>query len=156
MRRVPGVGERKYEEYGEIFLKAIGDYLKANPHLVVNPKPRPPTISPRSTLTVNDTTGETLRLLEQGRSVDEIAQMRDLTPGTIYQHIVTAIESGRFHNANQFFDVAAREELKGSFEKFGPGNLTGIFESLSERYSYGQLRVFRAFAQRQILSSGLA
>jgi ATP-dependent DNA helicase RecQ len=156
MRRVPGVGERKYEEFGEIFLNAIGDYLKANPHLAAAPKPTPPPNAARPTRTVNDTTGETLRLLEQGKSVDEIAQFRDLTPGTIYQHIVTAIESGRLRDVNQFFDAAAREEIKGAFEKLGPANLTGIFELLSAKYSYGQLRVFRALDQVQNLPSGSA
>jgi ATP-dependent DNA helicase RecQ len=150
MRRVPGVGERKYEEFGEIFLNAIGDYLKANPHLVTTPKPPSSTTTPgRSTRTVNDTAGETLRLLEQGKTVDEIAQVRDLTPGTIYQHIVAAIESGRLHEIDRFFDAVTREEIKGVFGKFGPANLTGVFEALDGKYSYGQLRVFRAFEQHK-------
>jgi len=150
VRRVPGVGEKKFEEFGEIFLGAIKDYLKNNPQAaaVARPVTSAAVVSSRPSRSVNDSAGETFRLLEQGKSVDEIAQLRDLTPGTIYQHIVSALESGRALPIERFFSSEAQEEIARGFSKFGYANLTGLFEFFGNRYSYGQLRIYRAFAQR--------
>ncbi len=148
-RQVPGVGERKFEEFGEVFLAAVTDYLRENPQ--IRPEPVAPVEVPRARTAalrpVNDSAGETLRLLEEGKSIDEIAVIRDLTPGTIYQHVVSAIEAGRRLEIGRFFSAEAQEELRQAFAKFGFANLTGAVESLGGRYSFGQLRIYRAFAQ---------
>jgi ATP-dependent DNA helicase RecQ len=104
-----------------------------------------PVPAARGSSSLNNTSAETLRLLRAGKSIDEIAQLRDLTPGTIYQHIVSAIEAGSPLEIRQFFDPAAEQQLAEAFKDFGLANLTGLFEFLGGRFSYGQLRVFRAF-----------
>jgi hypothetical protein len=44
-------------------------------------------------------------------------------------------------------DEKGRREIASAFERHGFGNLTGAFEALGERYSHGQLRIYRAATQ---------
>src|SRR4029077_7480020 len=63
LRRVPGFGERKTELYGREILEALGRFRNGA----------------RATETAgqaSDPAGETLRLLEEGRTLEEIAQIR--------------------------------------------------------------------------------
>jgi ATP-dependent DNA helicase RecQ len=145
LRRIPGVGEKKLAEFGAAFLEVIRTYRQEHPAAKPLPPPAPVSAPARK---VNDTAGETFSLLQKGKSVEEIAALRGLTPGTIYQHVVAAIESGRDLPRERFFSAEQEKEMEGAFHRFTPNNLTGVFESLAGRYSYGQLRIFRAFRAR--------
>jgi ATP-dependent DNA helicase RecQ len=154
-RRIPGVGEAKLREFGGGFLQVISDYLRAHPNVrpaetPTAPRPRPTDpVSSGASRALNDTADETLRLIDSGKTIEQIAQMRELTPGTIYQHVVAAIEAGRGLEIARFFDAGAQSEIAAAFTRFGPANLTGVFESLSGRYTYGELRIYRAFSARK-------
>src|SRR5206468_5330025 len=96
----------------------------------------------RSRLT--ETVLETLACLRQGRSVQEIGRLRQLTEGTIYGHLATAIEAGESVDLNRLLSVEGQREIAAAFERHGWENLSGAVEFLGGRYSHGQLRVYRA------------
>jgi ATP-dependent DNA helicase RecQ len=99
----------------------------------------------RSKLTM--TVAESLGLCRAGRSVEEIARRRGLSPDTILGHLATAIEAGEAVELDRVLNHEALGEIAAVFKRHGFGNLSGAVESLGGRYSHGQLRVYRAAAQ---------
>jgi uncharacterized protein YpbB len=93
---------------------------------------------------LTETVMETLQYFRQGRSVEEIARLRQLVESTIYGHLATAIEAGEKVDLNRLVSVEGQREISAAFERHGWGNLGGAVEFLGGRYSHGQLRVYRA------------
>ncbi len=144
--RISGVGEKKLREFGAAFLAEVAGHLQTNARQIFADDtfgvPAPPM---RSRLT--PTVMESLNLFRSGRAVDEIAGARQLSPGTIYSHLATAIEVGEAVELGRLLNAEAQREIAAAFERNGFGNLVGAVESLGGRYTHGQLRVYRAVAQ---------
>lgn len=120
--RISGIGERKLESYGEIFLAVI----LAHEEVADSSK--------------QDTVGESAEMLSRGMTALEIAHKRELTLATVYQHFAKAIARGELDVA----DVVAipDDELKNlyqAFEHSEDGRIKGIFELFDGAYDYGVL-----------------
>ncbi|MBV2122570.1 MAG: DNA helicase RecQ [Candidatus Thiodiazotropha sp. (ex Ctena orbiculata)] len=124
---VSGVGKRKLESYGAQFLDCINSH--SNP-----PDDQEDTVS----LTVD--------LLKEGCSVERIAQQRQLTLTTVYNHLATAIEQRGLPLAEVL--PLSSEHLKSvryAFETVGlDGRLKPVYEALEGSYDYGELRCIQA------------
>jgi ATP-dependent DNA helicase RecQ len=140
-RRISGVGDRKLAEFGKDFLEDIAGFLQANPRQVFAAEPFQSFSAPR--VRIGDTVRETLKLFRSGRSVDEIADQRNLVSGTIHGHLAVALEAGEAIDIGQFMTAQDQEDIAKAFEKAGFGNLTGVHEMLGGRFDYGLLRLFR-------------
>ena len=145
--RISGVGDRKLQEFGAQFLSIIAVHLKSNPRQIFaddsfDAPPMP------AHARLNDTAFTTLQLFQRGKSVDEIARARSLKQTTICGHLLDAITAGENVEIERLIDSPGQREIGAAFARFGFGNITGAFESLGGRYSYDQLRIFRAIAQR--------
>ncbi|MCB9279003.1 MAG: DNA helicase RecQ [Lewinellaceae bacterium] len=77
LRRISGIGEKKLEQYGDIFLKEIQGFLARN-----------------SEQFTGSTYRLTYELFKQGHSIEKIAADRSLTPSTILSHLVQVYEKG--------------------------------------------------------------
>jgi len=145
--RISGVGEKKLREFGASFMDEIAAHLQSNARQMFaddsSPEPAPAPV--RSKL--NDTARETVYFFRQGKSVEQICLVRGLKESTIYGHLEDAIRAGEAIELDRLVDEKGRREIASAFERHGFGNLTGAFEALGERYSHGQLRVYRAAAQ---------
>jgi ATP-dependent DNA helicase RecQ len=145
--RISGVGEKKLREFGAIFIEEVAAHLQSNARQVFaddfSTEPSPPPT--RSSL--NDTARETIYFFRQGKTVEQITQIRGLKESTIYGHLEDAIRAGEKIEMSRLLDEKARQEIASAFKTHGFGNLTGAVESLGGRYSHGQLRVYRAAAQ---------
>ncbi|HSH40397.1 MAG TPA: DNA helicase RecQ [Chthoniobacterales bacterium] len=145
-RQIPGVGEQKLKDFADPFLGAIREYLEVNPRQSFAAA-TPPMPARRKAL--NDSEAETLRRFEGGESIDDIARARGFTRGTISTHLALAIESGAPLSHDRFFSADQQAEIAVAFGRSGGGNLVGLRDSLGGKYSIDELRIFRAFAQRQ-------
>jgi ATP-dependent DNA helicase RecQ len=145
--RISGVGQKKLEEFGSVFMHEISEHLRNHPKQVFADEP---TVQIAESVKegVSFTVSESLRLFRAGNKVPQIAQQRGLAGGTIYGHLAAAIESGEIFSFETFFTVAQCEEIAGAFAKFGFGNITGAREFLGDKFDYGQLRIYRAIANR--------
>ncbi len=144
--RISGVGQKKLEEFGAVFLAEIADHLRANPRqmfaddsFVAPPPPKP---------RVGDTVRETLTLFRAGGTVEQIARERGLVTGTIYSHLATAIEAGEPVDLNRVLTADQQGKIAAAFVVTGFGNLVGALERLGSAFEYGQLRVYRAAQPR--------
>jgi len=101
---------------------------------------------------------ETLILLRQGKTLEEVADLRGFTHGTIYSHAASLIEQGHL----QLEDVISleQEELDQIMDVMlahseEPVRLKPIFEELGGAYSYDILKCVHAALQREISAPDL-
>ncbi len=146
--RISGVGASKLRDFGAQFLEEIAAHLRANPRQIFadtsfTQKPAAPQ---RSKLT--ETVMATLHYWRGGRTIEEIAHLRDVKPTTIYGHLADAVEAGEVIDLNSVMTADQQTRAAKAFYQFGWGNLTGVKESLPD-IDYGPLRLFRAMKNRE-------
>ncbi|MCV6606726.1 MAG: DNA helicase RecQ [Campylobacterales bacterium] len=86
---ISGVGEAKLEKYGEIFIDFCKEIKETDP-------------KPQKELT--KTYLETLELIEEGKSLNEICEVRELKEGTVIGHIEKLLE-------NSYLSQEQKQEL---------------------------------------------
>jgi len=89
-----------------------------------------------------DTYAETLMLLMQNYSIEEIASARDLKPVTVYSHIAWLIKEKKFTEWHRFLTVYEIEAVAGALKNVNyTGELKPIYEALNEEIDYGKIRL---------------
>lgn len=92
---------------------------------------------------------ETLRLQEEGKTVSEIATERGMAVSTIESHFIDLIAAASI----EIEDLVSEKDLKiinTAFDKFGTEGLTSVREKLGNSYSFGQLRMVKAYRNREL------
>jgi ATP-dependent DNA helicase RecQ len=148
--RISGVGEKKLREFGAAFLAEIQFHLQASPRQIFADDSfvAPAVTAPVRSL--SDSARETMRQLRAGATVAAIARARNVTVGTIYGHIVEAIDRGEEMETARFFTVAELADIAGAFNRHGFGTLTPVFEALGGKVEYDRLRLFRAMLGNRV------
>lgn len=126
---ISGVTSAKYQRYGEPFLAAIQEFCATQ----APPKPQ-----------VNGTQLITFQLYQQGLSVIEIAKQRNLTAGTINEHLATLLQSGEAIDLDRLVKPEAQAEIEQAIATLGPVSLSQLREHLQEKYSYDAIKLVRA------------
>ena len=139
---VPGFGKRSYEEYGEELLSLVRDYVEANP-LEVNAGERPGTDPIPLPGAVSSTREITLAAFRKGKSVEEIAALRGLTPGTISGHLLYWIREGRLA-AEEVLSEATFTALTEYLATYEGEGLRPVYEHFAEAYTYEEIRMAAA------------
>ena len=129
--RIPGIGQRKAEEFGAVFLAEIEAFARAQ-----RPARRPPSI----TATIR----ATLQLFEQGQNPHEIALTRGMTRDTVENHLVEAVATGADIDLDRLVAPAKQSAIAAAFARLGPAPLKPVLETLGADYTYGELRLVRA------------
>ena len=147
--RISGVGTSKLRDFGAQFLEEIAAHLRANPKQIFaddsfRQKPAAPQ---RSKLT--ETVVATLHYWRGGRTAEEIAQLRDVKPSTIYGHLADAVDAGETVDLNRVLTADQQTRAAKAFYQYGWGNIPGVLEALGPGFDYGQLKVFRAVKNRE-------
>jgi ATP-dependent DNA helicase RecQ len=128
LNKISGVGASKLEAYGDTFLAIIVAHADDG-----------------QASEKTDTVQETLDLLAEKLSPQEIADKRDLTLSTIYKHLSQGIEMGEL----KLTDALTLEEgeikvIQSVFEHSEDGKLKSVYEELNEEYDYGVLGCVKA------------
>jgi ATP-dependent DNA helicase RecQ len=146
--RISGVGASKLRDFGAQFLEEIAAHLRANPKQIFADTSftQKPSAPPRGKLT--ETVVATLHYWRSGRTIEDIARLRDVKPTTIYGHLADAADAGEAIDLDQVMTADQQTRAAKAFYQFGWGNLTGVKESLPD-LDYGPLRLFRAVKQRR-------
>ncbi|HBE47527.1 MAG TPA: DNA helicase RecQ, partial [Cyanobacteria bacterium UBA11369] len=137
---ISGVGARKLEQYGEIFLAEIQAYRQEQGLAVA-----------KST-TPNTTQLITWEYYEQGLSIEEIAQKRNLQPSTIWGHLAELIGMGKIVDLDRIIDPERQQLIVKAIKEVGVTNaLKPIYEYLDEKVNYGEIRLVISFMRQGIL-----
>lgn len=77
------------------------------------------------------------------KSISAIAKERKLTPTTVEGHIARLIEEGKV-SMNEVLSEEKIKALTELFESYTGGGLSDLKEKGGEKFSYGELRIFKA------------
>ncbi len=155
LSQISGVGAIKLRNYGAAVIDVVRAHLENHERQAFDEAPpqRPPPVEKSRGERLTSSVCETLRMLREGMTLSSVAQSRGLADTTVASHLASAIEAGERLDWSPFFSAAEAAEMKQAFERSGGMSLSPVFESLGGRFSYGQLRLFRAFWQAGQLGS---
>jgi ATP-dependent DNA helicase RecQ len=142
--RVPGVGEKKLDDFGRAFIEPIRLWLVENDRQQFEPLGNAPAPPPRPTGITGGTAALSLEAFEAGSSIPEIASSRNLTESTIENHLAQAIENGARFDVRRLYTPDEEAEMRAALDGYDELALKPVFEQLGGRISYGKLKMFRA------------
>ncbi|MCB2408635.1 DNA helicase RecQ [Hymenobacter lucidus] len=152
MLAIGGVGMKKFENYGEVFIKAILEFGGApNPADAAEDDEDeiPGPAKPRRTREAGDTHETTLQLHRAGLSIDEIAERRNLAASTIRAHIETLYAKGQTIRLEEFLSQSEYAEITTARAQLGgEPQLRDLFDHLREKYDYFKLRLAGLYQKR--------
>jgi ATP-dependent DNA helicase RecQ len=146
--RISGVGEKKLQEFGKVFLAEIATHLQTYPKRTFTEEPLPsPQVSLRSGSRMTDTVSETYQMFQSGKTVKQIATIRGIKEGTICSHLEESILAGKTVDVERLVTLAEQKEITAALAKNKLPALAPVHEALGGKYTYGQLRICRAAMQ---------
>lgn len=132
LERIPGVSQEKYKRFGDIFLQEIIRFHdKEATHRVKG-----------------STYQATWELFEQGMSIEEIAEVRQIGVSTIFLHLIRLHESGKKIDFSPWITPEEIEEIGKVIIDSGMGQKSPIkplFDHFAGQFSYDQLRIALSF-----------
>lgn len=144
MLNIKGIGERKYEQFGALFLDAIVTWRQAHPDvqkkIPISGHSKTPT--PKRQKTADDRPSHLIsyQLFQSGKSLKDIAIMRELSPQTIESHIFKAYDQGQPVAWNIFFTAEEEAEILKARETMYEPKLKPLREALPEGYDYTKIK----------------
>ncbi|WP_379952898.1 DNA helicase RecQ [Dokdonia sp. R78006] len=122
---IQGVGQSKMEKYGADFIKVIKEHVQ---------KPKPKSGS--------KTYLETKKLIQQGLSLEEIAETRKLTIGSVYNHLMKLHDEGMEVDFYQFIQPVEVKQIHDAILKVEDADkLKSFYEYFKEELPYWKIRL---------------
>jgi ATP-dependent DNA helicase RecQ len=132
---VTGFGERKIEAYGEQILSALEDFDRgARAALPVERQTKP--------------AEETLQLLSEGKSLSEIAILRQRQLGTVVNTVAALVEQGEIPFDEKWVDANRRSIIEAACARLGLQWLKPLKESLPPEVTFEEIRLVVARLRR--------
>jgi ATP-dependent DNA helicase RecQ len=141
--KLSGVGSHKLNQYGDKFLAAIRAYRQEQ-GLPIKEDSSTPSISAPS-----ETERYTLQLYQQGLTIAEIAQKRNIRSTTVVRHLCDLIEKNQKVDINQLVPLERQQKIWQVLDTLGDIALTPIKEYLGESYSFDEIRLVRGKWRRE-------
>ena len=142
LEKISGFGEIKLQRYGKVFLDEVLNYSKKNnlQSRIMNKTPKRQRKAGTSRSPQNsDTKLESLELFKSGKSVAEIAALRNLAASTIESHLTFFIDVGKL-KVNELVSKEKMQRIEKAIQLHGDLSLTTLKNELDETISYGEIR----------------
>jgi ATP-dependent DNA helicase RecQ len=135
LSQITGFSEHKMQQFGQEVLQVIRSYFASQDHV----------------LKVKGSTYlETLQYVHLGLDVDTIAQKRELSPSTIYGHLLQFYEHGEPFDIKMYIDEASALRTGQTWESLGkPDTLAPLFDILPPESNYNVIRLELIWYQRR-------
>jgi ATP-dependent DNA helicase RecQ len=129
LRRVPGFGDKKVQMYGKQILEAIQNFRQGQrADSSWKAKPSRPA-------------EETLKLLEEGRTFDEIAQIRQRTLRAVVSLVADLIERGEAEFQPGWLAPERYNQIAAACRELGMDRLKPLKEALPPEIPYEEIRL---------------
>lgn len=129
LRNVSGFGDKKVERYGRQLLEALERFRngeRAGADSLAKP------IHPRE---------DTLELLREGRSFEDIAQIRGRKLNSVFDMVANMVESGEVAFQPIWIAGERYTQIADAVKRLGQDRLKPIKEALPDDISYGEIRL---------------
>jgi ATP-dependent DNA helicase RecQ len=136
IRGIPGFGEKKTEHYGQQILQALAEFTsgaRASAPLEVKSKPAK----------------ETIRLLGEGHSLIEIANLRGRHLGSVVGLIANLVEKGELQFQPEWVEEAKLASVEEACAKLGMQALKPLKDALAPDITYEEIRLVIARLRSQ-------
>jgi len=130
MKMISGVGERKYQLYGEFFINEILEFEQSKNQ-----------VAKKSSQSFY----ETYEFYKQGYSVDEIAQIRKINIVTIYSHLASLYEKGADVDILSFLHANELESIQNAVRELGHLNTKELYVYMNEEFPYYKIRLATSY-----------
>ncbi|MDT3698921.1 MAG: DNA helicase RecQ [Thermincola sp.] len=144
MLAIKGVGEVKFQNYGERFLAVIREYV--NEHdLGPGNSGLQSGLEVKSLLQNGQTSDKpshlnSYEMFLSGKAVPEIARLRSLTPVTIENHIIRSAAEGQPVDWDKIIPAEYEDLILKTINQLGPEKLRPLKEALPEEVAYFAIR----------------
>jgi ATP-dependent DNA helicase RecQ len=140
--KISGFGEFKISKYGKRFIAVVQDYCKQNNfttliHLKANKASTNLNARPARS---SETRQLSLVLFKQGKTLQEIASERQLSPGTIENHLIYFVTNGQLQ-LEELVSLGKQEAIRNAVMTYGTGSLKLLKENLPIIISYGDIKM---------------
>jgi ATP-dependent DNA helicase RecQ len=129
LRRVSGFGDKRVEMYGKEILGALRSFRQGE------------RASSDGKLKVSSPAKETLRLLEEGRTFEEIAQIRSRTPRAVVSLVADLIERGEATFQPNWLSPERYTQIAAACRQLGMDRLKPLKEALPPEIPYEEIRL---------------
>jgi ATP-dependent DNA helicase RecQ len=136
IRGVSGFGERKTERYGQQILDALERFRKGERARTLLDKRSKPA-------------EETMRLLAEGRSFEEIAKIRGRQLKSVIDLVASLVEKGELQFQNRWVDDSKRASIEEACSHLGMEWLKPLKEALPPEITYEEIRLVAARLRRE-------
>lgn len=152
MLDINGVGEKKFEKYGQVFIEEIEKYINnnnINHHWVFKSKANTSMEKSNKDIDVNRNTKEksyinTVESLRSCGSIGKVAKERALTINTIITHVEKYISENNSIDFKidftELFDEKDEKIIKEAIERVGYNKLKVIKEAVPNNISYDEIK----------------
>jgi ATP-dependent DNA helicase RecQ len=134
--RITGIGERKAETYGQELLDVLERFHNGDRACALTDKRTSPAV-------------ETLRLLAEGKSFEEIAQIRGRQIATVVNGVASLVEQGQLEFRAEWIDRNRLPIIEAACARMGAERLKNLKDALPPEITYDEIRLVVADWRRR-------
>lgn len=144
MLDIKGVGEKKYDQYGEVFLTVIKEWRQEHPDVKkkirISDSATP--ARPKSKRTEDNRPSHLIsyQMFQSGKSLKDIADIREMKKLTIENHIFKAFQDGQPIAWGIFFTEDEEREILAARETIDEPRLKPLKEALPDGFEYTTIK----------------
>ncbi len=154
LSHISGFGQVKLHKYGPQFLRVVTGYC-ARHHLQSRIAEKISTLkSNRKHEHDTATRQQSLALFRQGKSVEQIAEARKLSPGTIEGHLAFYVGQGKLP-VDEVVNAHRIPAIREAIEQVGGSALWPIRNYLGDDYSFGEIKYVLADLEHNKVEEGI-
>ena len=135
LREIAGIGERKAEVYGQPILDALAKFRNGERARNAERRTKP--------------ADETLHLLNQGKTLEEIAQIRGRQVSTIVSAVASLVETGQIEFQSVWVSQEKQSVIGAACARLGFERLKPLKDILPPEVTYDEIRLVVARLRRE-------
>jgi ATP-dependent DNA helicase RecQ len=129
IRQIYGFGERKTESYGREILAAIAHFRQG-------------ARAPRTTIEkIPPAREQTLQLITQGKSLDEIAALRGRQLSSVVELVASMLENGEIDFRSSWVDAGKYIEIEKACSQHGTERLRALKDALPAEITFEEIKL---------------
>ncbi len=142
MLKISGVGLNKFENYGNIFIHAISKYISENNIQPTNIISVEKSSTSKSKNEHSNTNIISYNLFVEGKTISEIAKIRNLNVRTIETHLLNCFENGLNINLENYIQPNFENDIYAVIDKLGYEKLKPLKEALPPEVTYFDIHYY--------------